>query len=127
MICPQCGTEYKEGFTDCADCHIPLITGTAKEWEREKEFVRLVPIYTTGNFAFVTVAKTVLEGAGILFNVKNENLQNLWGLGSMGTGYNPITGPMIIEVEAERADEAATLLKEMEAGGFDEMEGGMEE
>ncbi len=22
--CPQCGTEYRPGFTECADCHVPL-------------------------------------------------------------------------------------------------------
>lgn len=22
--CPKCGTEYREGFTECADCHVPL-------------------------------------------------------------------------------------------------------
>ncbi|MCR4890750.1 MAG: hypothetical protein K5989_00995 [Lachnospiraceae bacterium] len=25
MICPECGTEYREGFTECAYCHIPLV------------------------------------------------------------------------------------------------------
>lgn len=33
MICPQCRAEYREGFTVCADCDVPLIpqyeTGTA--------------------------------------------------------------------------------------------------
>jgi hypothetical protein len=33
MICPQCRAEYREGFTMCADCDIPLVpqyeTGTA--------------------------------------------------------------------------------------------------
>ncbi len=25
MICPKCGTEYREGFSECAYCHIPLV------------------------------------------------------------------------------------------------------
>ncbi len=25
MFCPQCGTEYREGFETCADCHVPLV------------------------------------------------------------------------------------------------------
>ena len=25
MICPQCKAEYREGFTSCADCEIPLV------------------------------------------------------------------------------------------------------
>ncbi|MCR4590265.1 MAG: zinc ribbon domain-containing protein [Lachnospiraceae bacterium] len=25
MICPKCGTEYREGFNECAYCHIPLV------------------------------------------------------------------------------------------------------
>ncbi len=24
MFCPQCGTEYGEGFIECPDCHVPL-------------------------------------------------------------------------------------------------------
>jgi hypothetical protein len=126
MICPQCGTEYQDGFTDCADCHIPLISGTAKDWESEEkqEFITFVPIYSTCNLAFVAVVKSVLESAGIIFNVRNEQVQNLWGLGSLG---NNIT-PMIIEVEKERAEEAKALIKELEEGGMEmddnEWEGG---
>ena len=25
MFCPQCHAEYREGFVECADCHIPLV------------------------------------------------------------------------------------------------------
>ena len=25
MICPKCGTEYRDGFTECSYCHIPLV------------------------------------------------------------------------------------------------------
>jgi hypothetical protein len=27
--CPRCGTEYRPGFTECADCHVPLVPGPA--------------------------------------------------------------------------------------------------
>lgn len=23
--CPKCGTEYREGFAECVDCHVPLL------------------------------------------------------------------------------------------------------
>jgi hypothetical protein len=117
MICPQCGTEYRDGFTDCADCHIPLITGTAKDWagEDKDEYVTFVPVYTTGNQAFMAVAKSVLESAGILYTIRNEQVQNVWGFGSLGNNISP----MIIEVEKERAEEAKELLKELEQGGLE--------
>ena len=25
MICPRCGSEYRPGFTECADCHVELV------------------------------------------------------------------------------------------------------
>lgn len=28
MICPNCKVEYREGFTECSDCHVNLITDT---------------------------------------------------------------------------------------------------
>ena len=27
--CPRCGTEYRPGFTECADCRVPLVAGPA--------------------------------------------------------------------------------------------------
>jgi hypothetical protein len=27
--CPRCGTEYRPGFAECADCHVPLVPGPA--------------------------------------------------------------------------------------------------
>ena len=25
MYCPECGVEYRAGFTECADCHVGLV------------------------------------------------------------------------------------------------------
>jgi hypothetical protein len=27
--CPRCGTDYRPGFTECADCKVPLVPGPA--------------------------------------------------------------------------------------------------
>lgn len=113
MICASCGAEYNEGIEYCADCKIPLIPNISLDSGKRPKDIRLVPIFEAANMAQLAVAKAILEGAAIIYNVKNEHLQNLWGLGSMGTGFNPMTGPIIIEVDSERADEAKLLLSDL--------------
>ncbi len=39
MICPKCGTEYRDGFTECAYCHIPLVE-SLQEGEDPDELLR---------------------------------------------------------------------------------------
>lgn len=31
MICPKCGAEYQEGFTECSDCHAELVDAGTQE------------------------------------------------------------------------------------------------
>jgi hypothetical protein len=33
MYCPQCLSEYREGFTTCAECRVPLVDGPLPEIE----------------------------------------------------------------------------------------------
>jgi hypothetical protein len=63
------------------------------------------------NPALLAVAKSLLESAGMRFFIKNDATQNLFGWGQLGTGYNVITGPPVLMVEAARVDEARELLE----------------
>jgi hypothetical protein len=76
----------------------------------------LVTVYETGNAALIAMAKSLLDGADIMYIVKNENLQNLFGGGVMGTGFNVVVGPVQIQVRREDQGTARTLLSELGEG-----------
>jgi len=76
----------------------------------------IVTVFETGNAALVAVAKSLLDGADIAYNVKNENLQNLIGGGVIGTGFNLVVGPVQIQVKRENVDAARALLSELGGG-----------
>jgi hypothetical protein len=37
MICPNCKAEYREGFTECADCKIPLTATDTSGFDADSE------------------------------------------------------------------------------------------
>ncbi len=113
MICPDCGDEYRDGFSECAECHVRLIA-RLPDSQRIREHPDLVTVYTTGNAALVPVIESVLRGAGIEFLVKSQRVQDLFGWGRIGLGYNPITGPIEIQVTTDDREAADELLKGIE-------------
>ncbi|MCX7878739.1 MAG: DUF2007 domain-containing protein [Ignavibacteria bacterium] len=81
---------------------------------KKEDSERLVSVYKTGNPAIIAVIKSVLDEAGIKYLVKGENLQNLFGVGTIGTGYNLITGPVDFQVMPEDEEYARELLKDID-------------
>jgi hypothetical protein len=75
---------------------------------------RLITVLTTGNQAIIAVAKSLLDDANITYFAKGEGLQNLFGFGTLGTGFNPIVGPIELQVEEHQAEEAKTILTGLE-------------
>lgn len=70
MICPNCKTEYRDGFSVCADCNIhlvsqlPPIENTKHSLSDETEFEH---IFETGDSYEFLDATKILKNAGIPF------------------------------------------------------------
>ena len=109
MFCPVCGDEYQPGFSRCTDCGVDLTENPPPQLEEAAPF-ELVTVLETGDQSLVAVAKSVLDGAGIPCIVRNERLQNLFGWGAIGTGYNAAMGPIRLQVLREDERVAKQLL-----------------
>ncbi len=73
MYCPQCLVAYREGFTECSDCLVPLLPGKqAPELPDLLEpNLELVVVLDTNDPFALALAKGSLQQAGIPFSVLN--------------------------------------------------------
>lgn len=71
---------------------------------------KLITIFS-GDESQALVAQTLLDSQNVKYSVKNELIQGIEGLGAIGTGYNPIFGPIEIQVLEEDVDKTKELLK----------------
>lgn len=76
---------------------------------------RLVTVFKSGHEGLIALVKSLLDEAEIKYLVKNEGIQDLIGLGVVGTGFNPVVGPVQIQVLPEDEAEAREILKDVEA------------
>jgi L-cysteine desulfidase len=72
-----------------------------------------VTVFESGHEGLIALAKSMLDEANIEYVVKGEGVENLLGVGVMGTGYNPITGAVQIQVLENNAEQARLLLKDL--------------
>ena len=70
-------------------------------------------VFQTGDQLTVGYAKDLLEANAIEFVIRNEQLQNLLGVGVVGAGYNPIVSPIEILVREEDAVRALEVLHDL--------------
>jgi hypothetical protein len=112
MFCPQCGDEYREGYVECADCHVPLTdsrpqaeTG-AGEPEGEDNLDVLIRSGCQGPLA-IGLAKTLLEEAGIRFFAMDQNVAARQESGNF-------LGWWDVRVPRDREAEAREILKSVE-------------
>ncbi len=110
MYCPECGTEYRDGVTECSDCRVRLV---AEEPQRAKgpgdPNLGLVTVLEGSDPFVIAAAKGLLEKAGIPFHVLGEEL---------GARYGPV-GAFIhpwcrMQVGTDREEEARLLLQDLD-------------
>ena len=110
MICPECGTEYREGFTHCTDCDVDLVAPPPSPPPDERPAIELVKVFEGGNPALIPVIESLFVDAGIEFSTTSENLQDLFAWGRVGSGYNYAIGPIMFYVRAEDESDARALI-----------------
>ncbi len=84
-----------------------------KAQHEKEDHERLVTIFETGNEAIIAVVKSLLDEAQIKYLAQGDGVQDLFGVGVIGTGFNPITGPVVFQVMPEDAEYARELLKDV--------------
>lgn len=115
MICPNCETEYREGFTHCNDCDLDLVDTAVSREEEPQPGMKLVKVYEGGNAAVLPLVESLLRDASIEFLTRGEALQDLFALGRFGTGGgNNAIGPVEFWVRAEDEEAARDLLAAVE-------------
>jgi len=110
LYCPECKREYDRAAGTCEKCNTKLMEKPADGGDDNELFTA----YATGNPALLGIAKSILDDAGIPYMAKGELLQNLFALGTYGSGFNPLSGPTELLVRAGDLKLAQELLEELD-------------
>ena len=119
----------KSGVSVCPKCGAILV-GHEPDWARRQEpasepqpdvsrdshaeWLQLVSVATIHSTALIPLVKSLLDGAGIRYFIKNERTHDLLGYPRFSTGgYNSWWQPEVM-VEPGKAEEARALLRDLE-------------
>jgi hypothetical protein len=109
MYCPQCLVEYRDGFTECADCRVPLSPGTLPP-EPVVPFdptIGLVVVLETNDLIQLSLAKGLLEDAGVPYFALGQ-------IATLVTDVDPFLHKMVrLQVPRDREPEARELLEQL--------------
>jgi len=74
MYCPQCRTEYREGFTECTDCKAPLLAGSPPPDPPDPfdPSIQNVVVLETHDAIQLAMAKGLLEDSEVPFLLKGR-------------------------------------------------------
>ena len=110
LFCPECRAEYREGFDTCSDCGVSLVAELppVRAKEHPQQTLELVTVLETADPGLVSVTQSMFDAAGIEFVSVGGNP------GAVFSGI-PLLGRVRLQVRADRADEARTLLSELSA------------
>jgi hypothetical protein len=123
LFCPDCGAEYQQGVTECADCEVALVQEPPAE--REHPEPDLVEVLKTSDPALLPVVVSLLEAAGIAPVVEGDEVMGVLPVGHFGGGRWIADGRglnVVVKVPRGRAEEAQALLTSVEESVDDDGE-----
>jgi hypothetical protein len=112
MICPRCEGEFREGIAVCPDCEVELVEEIA---EPEHDLEPFETVYETGETAVLPVVRSLLEGSGIPFLIRNEEALGLFPAEGIGLMIDPRSHAAEVQVPVRHAEAARELLRDLPA------------
>ena len=106
MFCPQCETEYREGFTRCADCDVALVPDLGSP--------SLVPLAMEQSPDLVAALAEALEAARVPYVIEAGTALSILD-GDEEELEEPGDWNARIWVTVAKADEAVAILEETRA------------
>jgi hypothetical protein len=111
MYCPECGSEYREGYFTCVDCEVPLTE--APPAEPLHLDVPLVTVFEGTDPGALALAESLLLEEKIPHFKIGDQMSGLFGTNVLG-------GPVLIQVPEEHAEAALEMLGELRHGNLEE-------
>lgn len=130
MICPKCGSEYRQGMRECAKCGVPLVDERTSAAPDQRllnaggqlgEDVELVTVFRSWDVSVIGIAESILRSAQVDFMTRGRDIQGLFGWGGFPAGTSLAMGPMEILCRRQDAADAMRMLENL-ASGDDEFE-----
>ena len=107
MFCPECGAEYRAGFSQCSDCQIPLVMEEPSQ-AALLENVTLVEVFKADDLVTLSLAESSLKESGIEYVLRGDRFYAI--------GF-PVNRPVGIRVSEEDEPRARDALAELEESG----------
>ena len=110
MYCPECGVQYRDGFTECSDSQVALLSGTGGPNSPDPfdPNLELVVVLETSDRIELAMAKGLTEDAGI----------PLFVLGQIATLVQDVDGFLRkwvrLQVPRDREGEAREILEQVQ-------------
>ena len=108
MLCPTCGSEYRDGFVRCADCDVDLVSDLPPPPGDERSQIQLAEVFETGDPTVMSVLESLLQDAGIDFTTSSEIAKDYYIGGRLGGSFS--FGPVKFYVRSEDAAAARDII-----------------
>jgi hypothetical protein len=116
--CPECGTEYREGFTVCADCGAGLVDALTPATDRPKASAKLMGPFSHDDDLVAVATTNALDAELIAARLRGAGIRAaVFGVGTAGelVLIQHVEGSRVMVRRADR-DEALKLVADLGDG-----------